>query len=458
MARSSGIVSGKLTPGVFEHTNSGVSYRIESPGIVHISKGARQTERKLDYFIGSGAAGQSFLSSQNGFVFEAPITWYARQGRWDMSPGYEDDRVSRWNRAVEADCLNCHSSQIRFAPGFENLYADPPFAQSGVGCERCHGPGSEHVAEHGAGRPQMINPAKLDPARRDAVCAQCHMSGEARIARAGRQLREYRAGALLSDYVAYFVYGQAAALKATSYVEKLAASRCKIASGEKLWCGTCHDPHRVPAAEERVAWYRAKCMSCHNAAECNRGPDCVGCHMPKGHVVDGGHGVLTDHSIPRRPGQILRPSGDDWKLQAFSIADRGARELGLAYAEVAARTGNSRQQAEAFRLLSHVPQDAAVQLRLADLHRRRGDSAAALALYEAVLRADPNSIVALVNIGGYYGSAGRLNEAIARWREALKRNPCVPEAIVNLGVAFHAQGDRAGEEALRKRQANCVVE
>jgi len=44
----------------------------------------------------------------------------------------------------------------------------------------------------------MIDPPRLDPARRDAVCAQCHMSGEARVDRAGMRFKDYRPGALLS--------------------------------------------------------------------------------------------------------------------------------------------------------------------------------------------------------------------------------------------------------------------
>ena len=429
MARTSGRVSGNLPAGAFRHAASGVEYRIDPRGEVTVSTGSRLIRRALDYFIGSGAAGQSFVYAKDGFIFEAPVTWYARQQRWDVSPGYEQDRVSRWNRAVEPDCWNCHASQIRFAEGYQNRYADPPFAQSGVGCERCHGPGSEHVAGRGA----MTNPAKLDPARRDSVCAQCHMSGEARVDRAGKRWRDYRPGELLSDYAAYFVHDRASALKATSYVEKLAASQCKIAAGDRLWCGTCHDPHRVPAAGERVGWYRAKCLGCHDTTQCTRGEDCAACHMPKGRVVDGGHGVLTDHAISRRP--TNEPAPATWRLTAFSSAGAGARELGLAYAEVSMRTGDSRQVDEAIRILSRVPADSEVELRLALLYQKQGATARVQPLFESALRKNPNSLPALVNLGNYYAASGRLEEALALWRKALDRNPCLSEAAQNILIA-----------------------
>jgi Tetratricopeptide repeat/Cytochrome c554 and c-prime len=454
MARSSGKVNEGVPPGSFRHAPSNTEYDIGSSGKVQVSRGARRSERDLEYFIGSGAAGRSFLYSDGGFLFQAPITWYARDGRWDVSPGYESDTVSRWSRAVTPDCLNCHSSQIRASPDFENRYANPPFAQPGIGCERCHGAGSEHIV----GRSRMVNPAKLDPARRDSVCAQCHMSGEARIAKLGKQMNEYRPGALLSDYVSYFVFGRASAVKAASYVERLGASRCKTMSGDRLWCGTCHDPHRVPAAATRAAWYREKCLACHEQSDCRQGAgDCAGCHMPRTKVVDGGHGVLTDHAIPA-VAAISDAVANGWKLEGFSAADAGGRELGLAYVEVSARTGDAKQSAEGIRLLSGVAGDAEVNVRLADLYLARGDFARALPLYQSALRKRPSSIPALVNLGKLYGMAGKLEEAKTLWREALKRNPCQLEASENLRLAIESGGGHAESEPALARRAFCVVE
>ena len=454
MAQSSGVVTGGLTPGSFVQAGSKITYRIDAAGAVAVVTPAQSVERKLEYFIGSGAAGRSFLYTRNGFLFQAPVTWYAQQARWDASPGYEHDRVSRWNRPIAADCLNCHSSQVRSAPGFANRYADPPFAQTGIGCERCHGPGSEHIRGQGS----MVNPARLDPARRDSVCAQCHMSGEARVARVGKRFEEYRPGALLADDVAYFVFQGAPPLKATSYVEKLAASRCKAVSGDRLWCGTCHDPHRTPAAAERVAWYRARCLECHQGAQCRRGSDCIACHMPRASVVGVGHGVLTDHSIPRTPSNADSEPEDLWKLQPFSQADAGPRELGLAYAEISARTADTRQIREAIRLLSGAGHDPDVDLRLADLYGRSGDAQQAVLLYRSVLHKEPGSLVALVNLGNAYAAANQMEEAMELWREALHRQPCQTEAAQNLRTAYQAKKQTSQIRELARSQAGCVIE
>jgi hypothetical protein len=321
-----------------------------------------------------------------------------------------------------------------------------------VACERCHGPGSLHIE----GKGKMVNPAKLEPARRDSVCSQCHLSGEAGVERAGRKLAGYRPGDLLSDFAAYFVAVDSGGLQVNSHVEKLSKSACKRLSGDRLWCGTCHDPHRVPPAAERAAWFRTRCLTCHQPADCKRGEDCVACHMPKSTAADAVHGVFTDHSIPRVPARTQTKTSPSWQLRGFSPADAGDRELGLAYAEVGVRTGNRQQQAEAIRLLTAAPQDAVVAVRLGDLQERAGSPDQAVQLYRSALRQDPNSVVALVNLGRLYGSKGFLDEAITLWREALKRNPCLAEAGINLQIALRAKNDAAGAEEVRRAQSFCV--
>jgi predicted CXXCH cytochrome family protein len=458
MALSSGRELPALTPGSFRHEPSQVLYDIDAKGLVRLSKGTKRDERQLSYFIGSGVAGRSFGYVRDGFLFEAPVTWYAQTGSWDVSPGYASDSGSRWSRAIEPSCLFCHASQARWREGTLNAYADPAFDQNGISCERCHGPGSLHIE----GKGKMVNPAKLPPARRDAVCSQCHLTGQSRIVRAGRRLADYRPGDLLSDFVAHIVPTEPGAFQVNSHVEKLAESGCKRAAGDRLWCGSCHDPHSVPPPSGRAADFRAKCLGCHQAAQCNRGFDCAGCHMPKSQAVDAGHGVFTDHAIPRNPvlpaGRARTPSADSWKLRGWSAADAGDRELGLAYAEAAVRTGDSRQQTEAIRLLTAASQDAEVQVRLADLQERAGNPVRAVELYRAALRQDPNSLIALVNLGRLYGSNGHLDEAIVLWREALKRNPCLAEAGVNLQIALGAKNDAAGVDAARRSQKSCSFE
>src|SRR5215472_1960768 len=122
--------------------------------------------------------------------------------------------------------------------------------------------------------------------------------------------------------------------------------------------------------------------------------------MPKTSALDAGHGVFTDHSIPRAPAKSPIPAiTTSWQLRPFSQADARDRELGLAYAEVVVRTGDPRQRAEAIRLLTAASQDAEVQSRLGSLVEQRE-----LSLYQSALRQDPDQIVALVNLGRLLGT------------------------------------------------------
>jgi len=200
-------------------------------------------------------------------------------------------------------------------------YANPPFGEGGIGCERCRGAGDAHAAS-GA---HIVNPAKLAPDRRDSICAQCHLSGEMRVFRAGASWNSYHPGDRLSDSLTVFVRsGVTPGMRVTSHFEKLAQSACKRAAGDKLWCGSCHDPHSVPAAADRAAWFRTKCLSCHAPNACTEMPvnrarrqdDCIACHMPKSAVNDAQDVVYTDHSIPRRPRPQSAPPPDGKARQA----------------------------------------------------------------------------------------------------------------------------------------------
>jgi tetratricopeptide (TPR) repeat protein len=167
---------------------------------------------------------------------------------------------------------------------------------------------------------------------------------------------------------------------------------------------------------------------------------------------------LTDHSIPRAQRQTATASRSLWKLRPFSPADAGQRELGLAYAETAARTGDARQVQEALRLLPGVEQDEHVELRLADLYQRAGDPQRAAALYRSVLRKDPGAEAALVNLGNLYAAADHLEDAMLLWREAVRREPCQAEAARNLRTAFQTRKQTRELTALLESQAGCVLE
>lgn len=471
MARSSGRVGTaeareRFDSAEFRDAKGAFAYAVSHQGAAYFfefrQQGAKQPvegRRQLDYFVGSGHAARSYLISVDGFLYEAPVAYYTNSGSWNAAPGYASYDYPYLTRTILPGCLQCHASGIQPIAGTRNAYAAPPFREGGVACERCHGPGSEHIA---AGKP-MINPAKLAAPERDSICEQCHLSGEIRIPKPGKDDLSFRPGGRIADVATVFVRsGAAVRMKVTSHVEDLAQSACKRASGAKLWCGTCHDPHSVPAATETAAYFRSKCLACHRASDCQAAPaarqanrdNCIGCHMPRNPATDVDHVVFTDHSIPRQRGPAGAPAADA-ALVPFEGGTTGPRDLGLAYAMVGQREQNAAYLERAFGLLRQAvaggTADAQAVAYLAEFYRDRHDDAHALPLYEQAWRMDRTQAPVAAALGAYQMQRGNVSEAVRLWDQALAINPSMVLVRANLAAALRRTGHADQAQAVMRK-------
>jgi len=248
----------------------------------------------LAWFIGSGRIGRSYLFRMDDELYQSPLSYYSAPKRWRLSPGFDKAPRLDLTRAVEPACLQCHASNLKGAS-----------MDDGVSCERCYGLGSEHVTLMSAQTKRalasngIVNPRKLPVEERDGVCAQCHLTGAARVARLRADGATYLPGKKLADFSAAFVWDSPASeapLGVTSHFERLYASRCKLPRGDSLTCTSCHNPH----AAASTATYTQRCQSCHASKPCPQAPagDCVSCHMPKGAARS------PSHPQPRPPSMI----------------------------------------------------------------------------------------------------------------------------------------------------------
>jgi Tetratricopeptide repeat len=425
----------------------------------------------VDYVIGSGTNGCSYLSVRDGFVFQTPISWFAQKGIWDTSPGFGPDIHT--GRQVLALCLYCHANRALPIEGTRNRYEPQVFAGHSIGCERCHGPGEEHVnfratgaAPKGKIDPTIVNPKHLEPSRREAVCQQCHLEGAMRVVRYGRGLYDFRPGMPLEDFWQIMVYAhEGDDRKAVNHVEQMYLSRCFQESNGKLGCINCHDPHEKLPPEKRVAHYRAACLKCHSDCSVpvgtrlqeNPANSCTDCHMPRFGAVDIVHTASTDHRIVRRPAKesgrpdvaahVQKPLVFFPRRQPDTQDPQDARALALTFMHLVNRgryppkTGAS----EALKLIDQAaaafPADPVLWETKGDALSIFGRSADALAAYETALTHGPNREAALAAAG----AAARLErdpaKAASYWRRAIELDPLFPLYRESLAMLLARQGD-----------------
>jgi Flp pilus assembly protein TadD len=292
-----------------------LEYRLNGQDTIH------QLRENVDYIIGSGNQTRSYLFTKNGYLYEAPITWYVAKRKWDLSPGYEGGKNSRFSRAIGLECLFCHNALIQPTPHTVNHY--PHQLPLGIDCERCHGPGSEHVRKMEADDIvdiereidySIVNPAKLGLEAQFDVCQQCHLQGT----NVGHAIGHFRPGARLHDYFQVFLdkerqpkaaIGQhmnadQAAFGIASQAERLQQSKCFLQSNRQLTCNNCHNPHKS-VHRTNPAHFVQQCQKCHQQKPCTapmatrkiESDNCVKCHMPKGGTSDIPHVSFTDHYI-----------------------------------------------------------------------------------------------------------------------------------------------------------------
>lgn len=452
MARSSGPLMGANIEERFASTTAGSAHVAREGGRVVFTIGDK-VRRTLDFFVGSGLVGRSYLSSVGGYLFQAPVSYYSAAQRWDLSPGFEKQNEMSLTRAVEMSCLRCHTSRLRPVAGTVNQYQSPPFLEGGVSCERCHGDGDGHIAAMKSpdrtGGLKIVNPVKLDPVRRDSVCAQCHLAGAVEIAKKGAE--PYRPGKALAESSTVFVWSDPGSYMANSHFERMAQSKCRQASAGKMWCGTCHDPHTRPAEAQKVSFFRDRCLTCHTLASCpTKKENCIQCHMPRTEMSTVRHSATTDHSIPRSPRQATGAASNNALIAFEGVA--GERELGLAYADIGLRDNNRQWGMRAFELLRKAyaadPDDTKVAGQLAQLYDRMGNSAKACEIYEAIVAADSAAIAPAVNLGACLAKQGQVTRSIELWTGVLKRNPGLESARTNLAVALAGSGDAEAAKAV----------
>ncbi len=240
---------------------------------------------QFDIVTGSGNAGQTYLYWQDDFLFQLPVSWFAKAG-WVNSPGYPDG-FADFARPVGAGCLTCHSTRIEYSKNRVNL-ADKETIILGVTCERCHGPAESHVKFHrenpdADGAKFITHPNDLPRERMNDICGQCHAGGGVNL----KPPFDFRPGDSIEDFKHFKKEPTTGgSVHTANQHPRLIKSKCYLES-DSMNCATCHNPHRNEHGNVKL--FSSRCMKCHEPEHCGQFADsgqritsnCIGCHMPK---------------------------------------------------------------------------------------------------------------------------------------------------------------------------------
>jgi predicted CXXCH cytochrome family protein len=249
---------------------------------------------------------QRYFKRDGDDFFPLPAQWDVTHKIWRKYfvpngadwwvPFYPADNAQRPTGPL---CDGCHSVNYDIATKTPTEW--------NVGCERCHGPGSAHVAN--PVRDTIINPARLDYVHANDVCVQCHSQGRPLVNPIEGKYYDwpvgYHVGLNLSDFwkledhklgeTTFTHFADGAAHKNRMQGNDFVAS---LMYARGVTCFSCHDPH----GSDNDAMLRLPgsgvCLTCHGPNSQNgphattieqhthhaagsAGSECVACHMPK---------------------------------------------------------------------------------------------------------------------------------------------------------------------------------
>ncbi|PKN35398.1 MAG: hypothetical protein CVU61_03760 [Deltaproteobacteria bacterium HGW-Deltaproteobacteria-19] len=237
-----------------------------------------------------------------------PIQWNQATSRWvSYNPQwwYNADgslKEPPARNSFELDCAGCHNTGLVLSKGDKGV--EVKYTELNTGCEKCHGPGSEHLGNPTGG---IINPGKLAYDRNIESCGQCHSRGVSKPAGSygypwnDKDNKPYAVGEPLDRYY-QFRPGEWRGMTAHAKSHHQQWHDL-LRSGHyrgKVTCAACHDPHGAPNRYQLVKADSNNdlCLNCHKkryatpeavrghtkhsyAPETTGTSRCSSCHMVK---------------------------------------------------------------------------------------------------------------------------------------------------------------------------------
>jgi predicted CXXCH cytochrome family protein len=249
---------------------------------------------------------QRYFTKVGDDYFPLPAQWDVANRAWRpyMVPATGGDwwgalyPPDNMQRPTGPTCYGCHSVDY-------DIHTKQ-VAEWNVGCERCHGPGSEHVAHPAAGN--ILNPSRMDSVAANDSCIQCHSQGQPRSNPIEGKLYDwpvgYNVGLRLQDFwkledctlgqLSFYYFPDCTAHKNRMQGNDFAQS---VMYRHGVTCASCHDVHGTNTYAQLRKPAEQICLDCHGPSSQNgprtstleehthhkdgsAGSRCVACHMP----------------------------------------------------------------------------------------------------------------------------------------------------------------------------------
>jgi predicted CXXCH cytochrome family protein len=325
-------VAGDFSPGT-RLTQNGRTYRMESRGgkyFITVAHGDRPAETfEIHYTLGARRF-QGYLSRlPDGRIYVLPVFWRTDTAEWiDYAvigpvPDGPHDYRQIWN----VNCVNCHATNLAPNYSLEAATYATTWTEMGIGCEACHGPGSDHVRlmrqdaargvtaagvrptdpEYGA-RLHIFSPRTAPKRQTFDACAYCHGNKNNRFLgfTPGERYEDYALPFLLSEPIPdndpqgdYWPDGrpnrfnrpQALTLSGCFRKGDVTCTDCHRMHGSEndhslkvpaartdLLCTQCHQKLNAPGGSSVATAGPAMSAHTHHAAD-SPGSRCIECHM-----------------------------------------------------------------------------------------------------------------------------------------------------------------------------------
>ena len=465
------------TPGLsFEMTQRGDQFFQSAVQVVD-GQEERRTEQ-IGLVYGAGTIDEVYHYWNGDRLFQLPIAYLNPIDDWCNAPNYRDG-LANFSREIPPACLECHNTHVDHVAGSVNQYKRETMIL-GVTCERCHGPGQEHVAHHRASPDDelarhIVHPGTLTRQQELDVCLQCHSEIEVRR----RPAFSFRPGEPLEDYFRTHGDRDPEDDISANQIEGLSRSACFIQT--EMTCNTCHNPH-IPEGPDNSASAANSCFVCHQAEQCGasetlpvdlRG-ECIDCHMPRKGALNFTFHTKTEDYLPliqRREHRIAaypdktkellsawhgrQPSAEsqavakrlrgelarEKKSEARALArDRRLRASSGSYREALRLTPDDEQLAEELSGVLSELSELVSLLRRASEHSVAGESEQAVDLLSKAVAIKPNHTSAVNGLGLAFERLGRFEEAARQYERVIEIDPEFVDAYYNLGALKQNRG------------------